>query len=132
MIIKNEISELERFQTEFAVFAEEQGISITTAQEVQVVFEDLLANIVFYAFDDGEEHEIEISMEVTRNGLMFTVVDDGLPFNPLEAEKPDLTLGLQEREIGGLGIHLVLNLMDEITYNRRDDQNVLVLIKSLD
>ncbi|MEE9216535.1 MAG: ATP-binding protein, partial [Anaerolineales bacterium] len=132
MIIVNEISEIDRFQSQFAEFAAEQGIPATTMQKVQVVFEDLLANIIFYAYDDEAEHEIEISMNSNGEQLKITVVDDGLPFNPLEAEKPDTTLDLQDREIGGLGIYLVLNLMEEVTYERRGERNVITLTKKID
>ena len=132
MTIVNEISEIDRFQSKFAKFAVEQGIPATTMQKVQVVFEDLLANIIFYAYDDEAEHEIEISMDSNGEQLKITVVDDGLPFNPLEAEKPDTTLDLRDREIGGLGIHLVLNLMEEVTYERRGERNVITLTKKID
>lgn len=130
--IENRVSEIDRFQGQFADFAAAQGISTTTIQKVQVVFEDLLSNIVFYAYADDKVHEIEISMNASAKFLKITVVDDGLPFNPLEAEKPDTTLELQKRDIGGLGIHLVLNLMDEVTYERRGDRNVITLTKKLD
>ncbi len=132
MTIVNEISEIDRFQSKFAEFASEKGIPGTTMQKVQIVFEDLLANIIFYAYDDEAEHEIEISMNSNGEQLKITVVDDGLPFNPLEAEKPDTSLDLKDREIGGLGIHLVLNLMEEVTYERREEQNVITLTKQID
>jgi len=132
MIIVNEISEIDRFQSQFAEFAAQEGIPATTMQKVQVVFEDLLSNIIFYAYDGDKDHEIDISMDITGGSLRVTVVDDGLPFNPLEAEKPDTSLDLQDRDIGGLGIHLVLNLMDEVTYERRGEQNVITLTKKIE
>ena len=134
MTIKNEVSEIERFQGQFADFAAEQGISPTIMQKVQVVLEEVLSNIIFYAFDDNKDHEIEITMDINEEHLNLTIViiDDGLPFNPLEAEKPDTRLALQDREIGGLGIHLVINLMDEVTYERRGEQNVITLTKKIE
>ena len=62
----------------------------------------------------------------------MTITDDGMPFNPLSAEAPDTDLSLEDREIGGLGIHLVRNLIDDVTYNRRIDKNVMTLVKDLD
>jgi anti-sigma regulatory factor (Ser/Thr protein kinase) len=59
------------------------------------------------------------------------MVDDGLPFNPLGIEAPDTELGLEEREIGGLGIHLVRNMMDKVSYRRRIDKNVITVIEYL-
>ena len=132
MTIRNQISEIDRFQGEFVAFAERQGIPATTRQKVQVVFEDLLSNIVLYAYGDDMDHEIDIAIDSSTSGLKITVVDDGLPFNPLEVDKPDTSLALEDREIGGLGIYLILNIMDKVTYERRGDQNVLVLVKMLD
>ena len=132
--IKNEVSEIVRFQEQFAGFAAEQGITPTIMQKVQVVLEEVLSNIIFYAYDDDEDHEIDITMEIIEEHLKLTIVivDDGLPFNPLEVEKPDTGLALQDREIGGLGIHLVINLMDEVKYERREEQNVITLTKQID
>ena len=80
------------------------------------------------------DHEIDITMEIIEEHLKLTIVivDDGLPFNPLEVEEPDTGLALQDREIGGLGIHLVINLMDEVKYERREEQNVITLTKQID
>ena len=130
--VKNQLSEIERFQSEFAAFASQQGLATTTKQKLQVAFEDLLANIIFYAYTDSKDHDIEIAIDASAEGLKITVVDDGFAFNPLEAEKPDTSLALEEREIGGLGIHLVVNIMDIVTYERRDNRNVVVLTKWLD
>ena len=62
---------------------------------------------------------------------MITIVDYGIPFDPLEADTPDTSLPLAERTIGGLGIHLVQNMVDEFTYERDGDRNIVVLVKSL-
>jgi anti-sigma regulatory factor (Ser/Thr protein kinase) len=59
------------------------------------------------------------------------IEDDGIPFNPLEKETPDTDLPLEERKIGGLGIHLVRNLMDKVSYQRRVDKNRLTLVKNI-
>jgi len=132
MTINNKVSEIVLFQGQFADFAAEQGISPTIMQKVQVVSEELLSNIIFYAYEDKRDYEIEITVDTIEEQLKLTIVDDGLPFNPLEAEKPETSLALQDREIGGLGIHLVINLMDEVTYERRGEQNVITLTKEIE
>jgi serine/threonine-protein kinase RsbW len=63
--------------------------------------------------------------------VRVTLTDDGRPFDPLEMPAPDTTLTTQERRIGGLGIHLVRRIMDEVSYDRRADRNVMVLAKRL-
>jgi sigma-B regulation protein RsbU (phosphoserine phosphatase) len=64
--------------------------------------------------------------------LTVTISDDGLPFNPLSAKAPDTKASLEDRDIGGLGIHLVRSMVDDVSYHRRIDKNVLTLVKQLD
>ena len=63
--------------------------------------------------------------------LIFTITDSGVPFDPTKKEEVDTTLSAEEREIGGLGIHLVRQIMDEVSYERIDDKNVLTLVKKV-
>ncbi len=97
-----------------------------------VVFEELLNNIVTYAYSDDDEHAIEVRMGLAGKRLTVTITDDGVPFNPLSAEAPDLDAPLEEREIGGLGIHLVRSLIDDVTYQRRIGKNVMTLMQQLE
>ena len=83
-------------------------------------------------YGDGEEHEFEIRFELSSDRLSVTIADDGVPFNPFANFPPDTALPVEKREIGGLGIHLVRNVMDEVSYNRRTDRNVVILVKYLD
>ena len=63
--------------------------------------------------------------------MTFTITDSGIPFDPTQKEEADISLSVEEREIGGLGIHLVRQIMDEVRYERKDDKNVLTLIKTI-
>jgi anti-sigma regulatory factor (Ser/Thr protein kinase) len=74
---------------------------------------------------------VEFAKIPTPETLIFTVSDNGIPFDPTTKENADTTLSAEDREIGGLGIHLVRQLMDEIHYRREEDTNVLTLIKHL-
>ena len=71
-------------------------------------------------------------MELAGKRLTVTITDDGVPFNPLSKKAPDIDAPLEDREIGGLGIHLVRNLIDDVTYNRRIGKNVMTLVKDLE
>ena len=71
-------------------------------------------------------------MELVGIRLTMTIADDGVPFDPLGAEAPDVDAPLEEREIGGLGIHLVRNLVDDASYHRRIDRNVMTLVKDIE
>ena len=129
--MKNQLSEIQRFQDEFAQIAAAKGIETLTIRELHAVFDELLSNIVRYAYLDEENHDIEVVIDASSERLKITIEDDGMPFFPLEADKPDTSSPLEERPIGGLGIHLVLNMVDEFTYERTEDRNVVVIAKSL-
>ena len=99
---------------------------------LNMALDDLLNNVVQYAFpNDPTEHHIEVDGEVRDEWVTLTITDDGIPFNPLTVAPPDLSLLLHEREIGGLGIHLVRSMFDEVTYHRNVGRNVLTVKKRL-
>ena len=131
MVLKNQLTEIDRFKESFNAFSEENDIPTPIRRELNIVFDELLNNVISYAYQDQEEHEIEVRVEATGERLVVSVSDDGIPFNPFDAEKPDTSLALEKRAIGGLGIHLVLNVMDKVAYQRRTDKNVLTMVKKL-
>lgn len=94
-----------------------------------MVFDEMLNNIISYAFRQDKEHEIEIKIELTTNRLTMIISDDGVPFNPFGIKAPDIDLPLDQRKIGGLGLHLVRNVMDEVSYQRKIEKNVVTLTK---
>lgn len=127
--IKNQITEIDRLNKSFNVFAENIGIPNTDSQKINLVFDELLNNIMTYAYQDEVEHDIEVKWELSGDRLTVTIADDGIPFNPFGTETPDTALSLEEREVGGLGIHLVRNVMDKVLYQRHIDKNVVTLTK---
>lgn len=99
---------------------------------LNMALDDLLNNVVQYAFpNDPTEHHIDVEGEVRDACVVLTISDDGIPFNPLTVAPPDLSVLLHEREIGGLGIHLVRSMFDEVTYHRNIGRNVLTVKKKL-
>ena len=131
LVAATNLTEIERINTEFTTFAEEHGFAAGIAQKVCIVFDDLLNNIISYGFSDDEEHQINIDVSVTSEQLVVTVADDGMPFNPFDRVGPDTSLSLEERDIGGLGVLLVTELMDQCSYQRRRDRNVVTLVMNL-
>ena len=103
-----------------------------SARSINLVFDELLSNIVSYAFEDEESHVIRIRIELAGHRLAVTIRDDGTPFNPFALDRPDTSLSIEEREIGGLGVHLVSNVMDEVSYSRLASDNVVTLVKYLE
>ena len=130
--IRNGLPELERLNTAFEAFATEQGLAPETTQRCLIVLDELLNNVISYAYNDDGEHEIEVKMERTGQRLTITITDDGVPFNPLSVEKPDTELSLADREVGNLGIHLVRNLVDDVSYHRRVGKNVMTVTRNLE
>jgi len=131
MTLINQLTEIDRFKESFNAFSEENKIPTPIRRELNMVFDELLNNVISYAYQDDGEHEIEVRVEVARERLVVSIADDGIPFNPFDADKPDTGLALEERTLGGLGIHLVLKVMDKVSYKRRTDKNVLTLVKKL-
>jgi len=99
---------------------------------LNMALDDLLNNVVQYAFaNDSVPHHIVVEGDVRDGSVVLTITDDGIPFNPLTVAAPDFSLLLHEREIGGLGIHLVRSMFDEIVYRRTVGHNVLMVKKKL-
>jgi anti-sigma regulatory factor (Ser/Thr protein kinase) len=97
--------------------------------DMQVALDEVLRNIMNYAYTDKAEHEIHIRLQVLDNVLDAVIEDDGAPFDPLAIPAPDISKPLRERRVGGVGIHFVRKLMDEVAYNRAGERNRLVLRK---
>jgi sigma-B regulation protein RsbU (phosphoserine phosphatase) len=131
MRIRNQLSEIENVKARFNDFSEQAGLSKNIRRKLNLVFDELLNNVISYAYDDGDAHEIMLDFELAGGRLTVSIMDDGAPFNPFEADAPDTTIGLDERKVGGLGIHLVRSLMDKAIYQRRVDKNVVTLVKEV-
>ncbi|MNI86181.1 Serine/threonine-protein kinase BtrW [compost metagenome] len=93
--------------------------------------EELLTNTINYGFPHGGRHLITLGVSTGQGRVEVSLEDEGVPFNPLEQEAPDLSLDIVEREIGGLGIFFVKQMMDEIYYERADSVNRVILRKTV-
>ena len=98
---------------------------------LHLVCEELVVNVVDYAYADGTEGYLDIEIERDDDSITIRFRDGGVPFNPLQKEMPDITLPLEERRIGGLGIFLTIKKMDEVKYEYTDQQNILTIMKKL-
>ncbi|MBK7599618.1 MAG: ATP-binding protein [Acidobacteria bacterium] len=127
--IKNDLSEIERLSLIIEDFVESRNLSIKTAFEFNVALDEILTNVISYAYEDADQHLINIRGKLADGFLTIEVEDDGREFDPLKSDNPDLDSGLHERPIGGLGIHLVKKLTDQLEYRRQDGKNLLVMRK---
>src|SRR5712671_116289 len=96
-----------------------------------LAIEELVTNCIKYGYDDRNEHVIEVELKLCPAELLLTVTDDGHPFNPLELPEPDTNMPVEERAIGGLGIHLLRKMSDRMEYAREAGKNRLMIRKSL-
>ena len=113
---------------------EELGLPVELNMPINLALEETVTNVMLYAYPGKSGH---VFVEFVENyagedrELVFTIMDCGIPFDPTKQAEADTTLSVEERPIGGLGIFLVRQLMDEVSYRREDDQNVLTLVKKL-
>jgi anti-sigma regulatory factor (Ser/Thr protein kinase) len=112
-------------------FGAEQGLSANVVNALNVVLDEAVSNAINHGYDAGVRGEIAVRLRRASDRVVVEVEDDGRPFDPLLVPPPDLTLPLERRPIGGLGIHLIRSLMDEVAYARHDGRNVLKMAKHL-
>ncbi len=100
--------------------------------KIRLSIEEAVENVVQYAYGTGNGW-MEVSTDLNQETFLLTIElkDAGIPFNPLEQKDPDITLSAEERQIGGLGIFLCKNLMDDISYSYKDGCNVLTMSKNV-
>lgn len=106
------------------------GLKKRKILDAQICADEACSNAIAYAYPDAVG-AIRIVCESDTARLLITVADDGVPFDPLAIPEPDLTSDLELRSVGGLGIHLIRTLMDEVRYRRDGESNVLVMTKNL-
>ena len=125
--LKNKLSELDRLCLNCEEIGQSIGVSDKSIFEMNLALDELFTNIISYGFQDNHEHTIKIRITIEGDQLQMRIEDDGVPFNPLESKTPDFQCDIEECKIGGLGIHLIKKLMDDIQYQRVADKNILVL-----
>jgi len=129
--LKNNLSELETLSRDVDRFGRCHGLSEKSLFEINVALEELFTNIVSYGYPDNAEDWISVTLSLENGTLIMCIEDEGIPFNPAEADSPGLECSLEDRQIGRLGIFLAKHFVDEIAYQRCGDRNVVVMKKNL-
>src|SRR5687768_14519964 len=122
---------VEELNAAFAGFAEAHALPAEVRRSVNVALDELLANALSHGRMGLDPCSVMVEVELEQDRVTVIMTDDGTPFDPFGVDAPDTTLSIEERPIGGLGIHLVVQLMDEVGYQRRDGHNVVRLVKHL-
>jgi len=131
LTLKNDVDELTKLPEFVDTVCEEAGVDMALIASLNLALEEAVTNVVLYAYVGGEG-TVDIDAVYTDKKLRFIITDSGIAFDPTKKEEADTTLSAEERPIGGLGIHLVRQIMDSVNYERIDGKNVLTLIKKLE
>jgi serine/threonine-protein kinase RsbW len=129
--IANRLAELESVRQWVERFGAAHALPVPVLTSLLVSFDEVLSNVISYAYRDGGTHEIRLSIALEGGAVVAEIEDDGIPYDPLGAPQPELTGGIGERPVGGLGIHFVRTLNDEVAYERRGNRNRLSFSKRL-
>jgi anti-sigma regulatory factor (Ser/Thr protein kinase) len=129
--LSNRLSDLPAALDELESLLSSEQLPLETIRELRLVAEEVISNIIRYAFKGGEEQRIEVILSCDGQEVRLELRDQGMPFNPLEAPEPDLDAPIETRSEGGLGIHLMRELTDEMSYVRQGGRNVLTLTRRL-
>jgi anti-sigma regulatory factor (Ser/Thr protein kinase) len=124
-------SELARLSEIVEEFGARHGLPPKVLFALNLALEEILINVISHGYRDAADHQIVVRLTLDGAEVRAEVEDDGQPFNPLQAPEPDVSKPLEDRPIGGLGIHLTRKMMDGLDYRRHGDKNLLVMRKKV-
>ena len=130
--IKNQISELEKVAQFVEEIGEELGLSMELQMNLNLVMEEMVTNVIFYAYPQGEVADIELLAKSDGKELTFVLSDQGKEFDPTAKEDANPDINPADREIGGMGIFIVKNIMNKVTYQRLEGRNLLTMTKGIE
>jgi len=123
---RNDLAELNRLAADIELFASEHGVDHATAHSFNLCLDEVFTNSVSYAFGDGRHHEVRLELRATPKEIVAIIRDDGKAYDPLiQAPAPDFHSPIEDRRIGGLGVHFVKTLMARVHYRRENGWNIL-------
>jgi serine/threonine-protein kinase RsbW len=131
LVIKNEISEIAKLSLFVEELSEELDLSPDLTFNLNLVLEEAVVNVINYAYPKNESQEISLSAQKIDDNLYFVLTDSGKEFDPTQVPDADISLSAEDRQIGGLGIFLIRQIMNKVEYQRIDGKNVLTLEKRL-
>lgn len=129
--LDNKVSQISRLAGFMEEICESSGIGSSLAMSLNLAIEEAVTNVILYAYPNGTHGTVEITATKKDGSLEFIISDSGVPFDPTAAPEPDINASVQERPIGGLGIHLVRTIMDNVSYEYKNGRNILTLTKNI-
>ena len=131
LTLTNDLSTIPQLNEFLDLIFEEVGVDMEVCMSLNLAMEEAVVNVIDYAYPQGTSGSIDINVLADEDSIVFVITDSGIPFDPTAAKEVDTTLPLEERPIGGLGIHLIRKIMDDVSYERRDNKNILTLRKNI-
>lgn len=131
MRIGNKLGELESVREWVEGFGAAHDLPPAVLTSLLVSFDEVLNNLISYGYADQGDHDIFLRLALAGRAVLAEVEDDGVPYDPLKVPPPELSGGIAERRVGGLGIHFLRTLNDEVTYHRHENKNRLSFKKRL-
>ena len=129
--IKNQVEELRHVNQFVEEIGEELGLDMELQMNLNLVMEEMVSNVIFYAYPQGKEASIELLAESDGKELTFVLSDQGKEFDPTLKDDADPDVNPMDRDIGGMGIFIVKNIMNEVTYQRLEGKNLLTMKKEI-
>jgi anti-sigma regulatory factor (Ser/Thr protein kinase) len=132
VLLRNDRAEIARLAGLAESFGQAQHLSDDEVMAINLVLDEVVTNVIDYGFEGvAGEPEIRLTMSLEGDQLTIQVEDNGRAFDPLQMATPDLDLPLEDRPVGGLGIHIVRSVMNTVEYDRRGGRNVLTMHKTI-
>ena len=132
LILHNDIQQIPQLAEFVEAVADLAHLDVGLTMSLNLALEEAVSNVIMYAYPKGSDGLVELEAIIRKDSMQFILSDNGTPFDPTAAPEADITLDVEDRPIGGLGIFLVRNIMDEVKYTRSDDgKNILSMIKKL-
>ena len=129
--INNRVEELEQVARFVEEIGEELGLDMELQMNLNLVMEEMVSNVIFYAYPEGTEATIELVAESDGKELTFILSDQGKEFDPTLKDDADVDVNPAERDLGGMGIYIVKNIMNKVTYQRLEGKNLLTMQKKI-
>ena len=129
--IRNKHSEIQKIWEEFESFAKENQMANDIRRNTQIALDEIISNTIEYGYEKYSDDKIKVNFLIDQTNLVIEIIDNAKHYNILERDDPDISKSIEEKPIGGLGVHLVKSLMNEKKYDCINGKNHLTLIKQL-
>ncbi len=129
--LRNDLAEIPRLAEFLSAFCAPLAPASKDLLALHLALEEAVTNVINHGYGDGQPHAFTVELAAADRRVTVIVTDDAPPYDPLARAEVDITLPIEDRPIGGLGVHLVKKLMDSAHYERRDGRNILTLVRTL-